>query len=117
VDATVCVQAADALEETEFLLAQAAHADGWRASSAGYRSPTPMPRRARSSASRRPARAARHPPLIHDEPDPDWVAQPRVLESLALLAARGSRSTSARSRRATSRTCRRSPSARPTSTS
>ncbi|HVH18616.1 MAG TPA: amidohydrolase family protein [Myxococcota bacterium] len=26
--------------------------------------------------------------LIHDEPDPDWVVQPRVLESLALLAER-----------------------------
>jgi L-fuconolactonase len=27
--------------------------------------------------------------LIHDEPDPDWVVQPRVLESLARLAERG----------------------------
>jgi len=32
-------------------------------------------------------RGIRH--LIHDEPDPDWVTQPRVLDSLALLAARG----------------------------
>src|SRR5258705_2820451 len=50
VDATVCVQAADALAETEFLLAQAARADwvaGW---SAGCRSPIPPPRSARSIA-------------------------------------------------------------------
>jgi L-fuconolactonase len=89
VDATVCVQAADALAETEFLLAQAARAD-WVAGVVGWVPLADPPAAARAleryagSGSR--LRGIRH--LIHDEPDPDWVAQPSVLESLALLAER-----------------------------
>jgi len=90
VDATVCVQAADALEETAFLLEQAARAD-WVAGVVGWVPLADPPAAARAldrfagPGSR--LRGIRH--LIHDEPDPDWVAQPRVFESLALLAERG----------------------------
>jgi L-fuconolactonase len=89
VDATVCVQAADALAETEFLLAQAARA-AWVAGVVGWVPLADPPAAARAlERYARPGsrlRGIRH--LIHDEPDPDWVAQPRVLESLALLAER-----------------------------
>jgi L-fuconolactonase len=90
VDATVCVQAADALEETAFLLEQAARAD-WVAGVVGW-VPLADPPAAAAALDRYAGpgsrlRGIRH--LIHDEPDPDWVAQPRVLESLALLAERG----------------------------
>jgi L-fuconolactonase len=90
VDATVAVQAADELEETAFLLEQAARAD-WVAGVVGWVPLADPPAAARAldryagPGSR--LRGIRH--LIHDEPDPDWVAQPRVLESLGLLAARG----------------------------
>jgi L-fuconolactonase len=90
VDATVCVQAADALAETDFLLAQAARAD-WVAGVVGWVPLADPPAAARALeryvAPGSRLRGIRH--LIHDEPDPDWVAQPRVLESLALLAERG----------------------------
>jgi L-fuconolactonase len=90
VDATVCVQAADALAETEFLLEQATRAD-WVAGVVGW-VPLTDPLAAARALERYAApgsrlRGIRH--LIHDEPDPDWIAQPRVLESLELLAARG----------------------------
>ena len=90
VDATIAVQAADALDETAFLLGEAARAP-WVAGVVGWVPLADPPAAARAldrfagPGSR--LRGIRH--LIHDEPDPDWVAQPRVLESLALLAERG----------------------------
>ena len=89
VDATVVVQAADALDETAFLLEQAARAD-WVAGVVGW-VPLADPAAASRALDRYAGpgsrlRGIRH--LIHDQPDPDWIAQPRVLESLALLAAR-----------------------------
>jgi L-fuconolactonase len=90
VAATVAVQASDSLAETEFLLAQAAGADfvagvvGWV--------PLADPRAAAHALDRfadHPGRLVGIRHLIHDEADADWVVQPRVLESLALLAERG----------------------------
>src|SRR5262245_41490339 len=90
VDATVCVQAADALAETEFLLEQAART-AWVAGVVGWVPLADPPAAARAleryATPGTRLRGIRH--LIHDEPDPDCVVQPRVLESLALLAARG----------------------------
>jgi L-fuconolactonase len=90
VAATVAVQASDSLAETEFLLAQASGAEfvagvvGWV--------PLADPRAAERALDRfadHPGRLVGIRHLIHDEADPDWVVQPRVLESLALLAERG----------------------------
>jgi L-fuconolactonase len=87
---TVAVQASDSLAETEFLLAQAAGAD-FVAGVVGW-----VPLADPDATARALDRYAAHPGrlvgirhLIHDEADPDWVVQPRVLESLGLLAARG----------------------------
>jgi L-fuconolactonase len=86
---TVAVQASDCEAETQFLLDEAARSDlvagvvGW------------VPLANPDAAARALDRFAAHPGrlvgirhLIHDEADPDWVVQPRVLESLALLAER-----------------------------
>jgi L-fuconolactonase len=87
---TVAVQASDSLAETEFLLEQAAGAD-FVAGVVGW-----VPLADPDATARALDRYAAHPGrligirhLIHDEADPDWVVQPRVLESLGLLAARG----------------------------
>jgi len=84
---TVCVQAADALVETAFLLEQAARAE-WVAGVVGW-----VPLAEPDATERALERFAtpgsrlcgiRH--LIHDEPDPDWLVQSPVLASLARLA-------------------------------
>ncbi|NUR84960.1 MAG: amidohydrolase family protein [Nonomuraea sp.] len=89
VDGTVLVQAADSIEETESMLALADANDfilgvvGWI--------PLTDPRAAAEAIER----YGRHPKfvgvrhLIHEEPDPDWVVQDGVLESLGLLAEAG----------------------------
>ena len=88
-DATVCVQAADALAETEFLLDQAARAE-WVAGVVGWVPLADPP--ATSRALERYAepgsrlRGIRH--LIHDEPDPDWV--PQAVSSATDGSSRGS---------------------------
>ena len=86
---TVAVQASDCEDETQFLLDEAARAD-FVAGVVGW-----LPLADPAATARALDRFAVHPGrlvgirhLIHDEPDPDWVVQPRVLESLALLAAR-----------------------------
>ena len=87
VDATVCVQAADCEDETDFLLAQAAEA-GFIAGVVGWVPLMDPDAAARAIEKRRASGASlvgiRH--LIHDEADPDWVTRPEVLCSLGLLA-------------------------------
>jgi L-fuconolactonase len=87
---TIAVQASDSEAETEFLLEQAAGA-GFVAGVVGW-----VPLADPAACARALERFAAHPGhlvgirhLIHDEPDPDWVVQPAVLASLALLASRG----------------------------
>jgi L-fuconolactonase len=82
---TVAVQAADCLEETRFLLEQAEKAS-WVAGVVGW-VPLTDPRACADALASFAGSALcgiRH--LIHDEPDEDWLLQPAVLESLALLA-------------------------------
>jgi L-fuconolactonase len=87
---TVAVQASDCEAETEFLLDEAARRD-FVAGVVGW-----VPLADPAAAARALDRFASHPGrlvgirhLIHDEPDPDWVVQEPVLESLALLAEQG----------------------------
>jgi len=89
VDRTICVQAADSLDETAFLLEQAARAD-WVAGVVGWvpLADPPAAARALERVGGAGSRLCGIRHLIHDEPDPDWAVAPRVLESLALLAAR-----------------------------
>jgi L-fuconolactonase len=90
VSRTIAVQAADCEAETRFLLDESARAD-FVAGVVGW-----IPLADPATAATALARFASHPGrlvgvrhLIHDEPDPDWVVQESVLESLALLAAQG----------------------------
>lgn len=88
VEHTVAVQAADCEAETGFLLEQA-QAATWVAGVVGW-VPLADPGQAERALDRLAGSrlcGVRH--LIHDEPDPDWVVQEAVLESLGLLAARG----------------------------
>ncbi|MFI6500500.1 amidohydrolase family protein [Nonomuraea typhae] len=89
VQATVLVQAADSVAETDALLALAdscafvAGVVGW------------VPLTDPGEAAKALERYASHPKfvgvrhLIHDEPDPDWLVRDGVLASLGLLAAQG----------------------------
>lgn len=89
VDATVLVQSADSVEETDALLA-IADAHDFVAAVVGWVPLTRPDEAAEAIAGyrRHPKfRGVRH--LIHDEPDPDWVVQDTVLESLGLLAEAG----------------------------
>ena len=87
IDATVCVQAADCEDETAFLLDQQRESSRI-AGVVGWVPLTDPEATARSLARHRAAGSKlvgiRH--LIHDEADEDWVVQPKVLESLQLLA-------------------------------
>jgi len=86
---TVLVQAANSSDDTVAMLTQAEEND-WIAGVVGW-----VPLRDPSAARQALERYARHPKfrgvrhLIHDEPDPDWVVQPAVLESLRLVAGHG----------------------------
>ena len=88
VDATVLVQAADTLADTESMLAVADRVD-WVAGVVGW-VPLADPA-ARDAALERftahPAfRGVRH--LIHEDPDPDWLLRASVQDGLGALAAR-----------------------------
>ncbi len=88
VAATVPVQAADHLDETRFLLAQA-RATPWIPGVVGWL-PLASPeatRRELDVLAGEPLCGVRH--LIHDEADPDWVLRDDVVESLGELADRG----------------------------
>jgi len=90
VDATVLVQAADTLAESEFLL-ELAHATPWIAGVVGWVDLD------RESAPRELERLARAPkfvgvrPMLQDLDDPRWVLRPRVLASLRVAAELGLR--------------------------
>ncbi|NRQ35558.1 amidohydrolase family protein [Nonomuraea sp. NN258] len=89
VDRTVLVQAADSLAETDAMLALA-DAHDFIAGVVGW---VPLDRP--EEAAHQITKYRKHPKfvgvrhLIHDEPDPDWLVQDTVLESLGLLAATG----------------------------
>lgn len=83
---TVLVQAANSSDDTVAMLTQAEEHD-WIGAVVGW---VPLldpaaTRRALERYTRHPKfRGVRH--IIHDEPDPDWVIQPAVLDSLRVLA-------------------------------
>lgn len=87
IDATVLVQAADTYEDTASMLA-IADAHDFVAGVVGW-VPLTRPEEAAEALDRRHPKfvGVRH--LIHDEPDPDWLGQETVIESLGLLAERG----------------------------
>src|SRR5580765_3308903 len=89
VDATVVVQAANSEADTQALLELAAQTP-WIAGVVAW---APLVDSARAApaldalAAESVVRGIRH--LAHDEPDPDWLIQPSVVESLGLVAERG----------------------------
>jgi len=89
IDRTVLVQAANSYADTDDMLRQADLYD-WIGAVVGW-VPLPQPEEAEEALNR----YARHPRfrgvrhLIHEEADPDWVVQDRVIEGLRVLAARG----------------------------
>jgi L-fuconolactonase len=86
IDKTVLVQSANSYEDTVSMLTQAEDYD-WIGAVIGW-----VPLLEPSQARRDLERYSRHPKfrgirhLIHDEPDPDWVVQPKVIEGLKVLA-------------------------------
>ncbi|MDB5076733.1 MAG: hypothetical protein JWO42_2912 [Chloroflexi bacterium] len=89
IDGTVVVQSANSYADTDAMLRQAETYD-WIAAVIGW-VPLMEPAEATNALDRysRHAkfRGIRH--LIHDEPDPNWVVQDRVLEGLQAVADRG----------------------------
>ncbi|MDO8188188.1 amidohydrolase family protein [Conexibacter sp. JD483] len=89
IDATVLVQAEDHHEDTAAMLAHAREHD-WIAGVVGW-----LPLLDPQATAARIADWAQEPllvgmrHLIHDEPDPQWLLQPQVIESLKLLARAG----------------------------
>jgi L-fuconolactonase len=89
IDYTVLVQAANSYEDTEYMLQQADRYP-WIGAVVGWvplLEPETAERALRHYMKHPAFRGVRH--LIHDEPDPDWIMQERVLDGLALLAANG----------------------------
>lgn len=86
VDRTVLVQAANSFDDTDYMLEQADRYD-WIGGVVGW-----VPLLDPDETARALDRYTQHPRfrgirhLIHDEPDPDWVVQEHVLQSLALVA-------------------------------
>jgi L-fuconolactonase len=89
VDRTVLVQAADSLADTRAMLALA-DANDWIGAVVGWvplDDPVAAARMLDEHLMGHPRfRGIRH--LIHDEPDPDWVVQPAVMDGLRVLQAR-----------------------------
>lgn len=89
IDRTILVQSANSYADTEYMLEQADRYD-WIGAVIGW-----VPLLEPEEAARSLERFARHPAfrgvrhLIHNEPDPDWVVQERVIEGLKVLAAHG----------------------------
>lgn len=83
----ILVQAANNFEDTDWMLQVAAHT-GWIAGIVGWL-PLMDPETTLKALHQRYGKekyfkGVRH--LIHDEPDPEWLLQPAVLESLTILA-------------------------------
>ncbi|MCC7264313.1 MAG: amidohydrolase family protein [Candidatus Latescibacteria bacterium] len=89
IEKTVLVQSANSAEDTVAMLTQADLCD-WIGAVVGW-----VPLLDPEATQRALERYTRHPKfrgvrhLIHDEPDPDWVVQERVIEGLKVLAAFG----------------------------
>lgn len=86
VDYTVMVQAANSYEDTASMLLHADYND-WIAGVVGWVNlldPEEAGKRLDMYSKGPYFKGMRH--LIHDEPDPDWVIQPVVIESLKILA-------------------------------
>ncbi|MCS7061591.1 MAG: amidohydrolase family protein [Anaerolineae bacterium] len=89
IDKTVLVQSANNTEDTISMLTQAEDYD-WIGAVVGW-----VPLLDPDRAGRLLERYTRHPKfrgvrhLIHNEPDPDWLIQPRVVEGLKVLASFG----------------------------
>lgn len=89
VDKTVVVQSANSYEDTASMLVKADYND-WIAAVVGWVNlfdPEETHKRLEMYQKDRRFVGIRH--LIHTEPDPDWVIQPVVLESLNVLAGHG----------------------------
>jgi len=88
IDRTVLVQAANSYADTDYMLEQADRYE-WIGAVIGW-----VPLLEPDEAARALDRYMQHPKfrgmrhLIHEEPDPDWVVQGSVIESLKLLAER-----------------------------
>jgi L-fuconolactonase len=88
IDRTVLVQSANSYADTDSMLAHADTYD-WIGAVIGW-----VPLLEPDEAARALDRYGRHPKfrgirhLIHEEPDPDWVVQDRVIEGLKVLAER-----------------------------
>ena len=89
IDRTVLVQAANSYADTDYMLRQADRYT-WIGAVVGW-VPLLEPAAAERALARymnhRAFRGIRH--LIHDEPDPDWIVQERVLQGLEVLAEAG----------------------------
>lgn len=86
----VLVQAENSLADTEAMLAVTASPDNRVTAVVGWfdlLDPDGAPAALEALQASGPVVGIRH--LIHDEPDPDWVLQPAVIESLAVLAEHG----------------------------
>jgi L-fuconolactonase len=89
VEATILVQAANLDEDTGYMFEHAAR-HHWIAAVVAWVAldePARASERLEELEAQPKLRGIRH--LIHDEPDPHWILQPAVLESLALLEERG----------------------------
>lgn len=88
VDRTVLVQSANSFEDTDSMLAHA-HEHAWIGAVVGWvplEDPGAVARALDERYLGEPRfTGVRH--LNHDEPDPDWLVRPQVIESLRLLAA------------------------------
>ena len=88
IDRTMLVQSANSYADTDSMLAHADTYD-WIGAVIGW-----VPLLQPDEAARALDRYGRHPKfrgirhLIHEEPDPDWVVQDRVIEGLTVLAER-----------------------------
>jgi L-fuconolactonase len=86
IDRTVLVQAANSYEDTASMLRNA-HANNWIGAVIGWvdlLNPDATRQRLEMYTKHPKFRGIRH--LIHDEPDPDWVVQDVVIESLNIVA-------------------------------
>jgi L-fuconolactonase len=86
IDRTVLVQAADLESDTDYMF-ELANGVAWVGAVTGWlplADPTRCRRRLAELVRHSKFRAVRH--LIHFEPDPHWIMQPEVLQSLALVA-------------------------------
>lgn len=89
IEKTVLVQSANSAEDTVAMLTQAEAYD-WIGAVVGWvplLDPEACQRALERYTCHHKFRGVRH--LIHDEPDPDWVVQERVIEGLKVLAAFG----------------------------